>query len=312
MAVPPLVAGPGGRCRTNLRETRGRLTESSSMLSSWKDIAVFLDATTAGRRIGEQAAALARHHSAYLVGVYGLARDSQSIAEGFVRGRSAIRRVVSAHQRHDEQQTLLAARHFATLTQKQGLGSEFRIAWRDNGDCETTLRTLHVDLIVLAFPQLAELPAGWSAEQVLWTTGTPVLLVPASWAEKTVENSVMICWNASRQARRAVNDAMPFLHAAQTVTVLVIDGDRDPGRFGAKPGNDVVQHLAHHGIASTLRLAEAHGKPKVDVILDEATQSAADLLVMGAYSRAPTSEMLFGGITRSLLSRVPLPLMISR
>src|SRR3546814_7155041 len=78
------------------------------------------------------------------------------------------------------------------------------------------LRALHCDLIVAAHPKPADLPSGWSAERLLLATGIPVLMIPAGWGGETIGENVMIAWNRSREARRAVNDAIPFINSARS------------------------------------------------------------------------------------------------
>lgn len=282
------------------------------MLPAWRDIAVFLDATTVGEHIGRHAAALAQRHNAHLVGVYGVSHDKAHPAVSYTRGTAAIRGMVMRQRLADEQKAIAAARHFGELTRDYGIGSEFRIVWRDDLHDDGILRALHCDLIVAAHPKPADLPSGWSAERLLLTTGIPVLLVPSGWDGKTIGDNVLIAWNRSREARRAVNDAIPFINAASNVTVLTIDSDRNPERYGAEPGTNLLDHLFRHGARGEIVNVASEGAPIADVILDQTKERGADLLVIGAYSHPRTTEILFGGVTRSLLSSARLPLLISR
>ena len=102
-----------------------------TLLPVWRDIAVFLDATAEGERVGRRAAALAQQHGAHLVGVYGISHDSARPAETFVRGAIAIREVLTRQRLADEQKVIAAARYFGDLALEYGIGSEFRIVWRD-------------------------------------------------------------------------------------------------------------------------------------------------------------------------------------
>src|SRR3546814_12167860 len=107
---------------------------------------------------------------------------------------------VMARQRHvDEEKVLAAARHFGDLVREHQIGSEFRIVWRNALGDDGILRALHCDLIVAAHPKPADLPAGWSAERLLLTTGIPVLLVPNGWQGETIGENVLIAWNRSRE-----------------------------------------------------------------------------------------------------------------
>lgn len=282
------------------------------MLPIWRDIAVFLDATPEGEHIGRRAAAIAQRHNAHLVGVYGVSHENAHPTETYARGTAAIRDVLTRQRLADEQKIIAAARHFGELAREYGIGSEFRIVWRDDLRDESMLRALHCDLIVAAHPKPADLPSGWSAERLLLATGIPVLMIPAGWGGETIGENVLIAWNRSREARRAVNDAIPFINSASNVTILTIDSGRNPERFGTEPGANLLEHLSGHGARVEIANITSEGAPVADVILDQAAERDANLLVIGAYSHPRTTEILFGGVTRSLLSSARVPLLISR
>ncbi|WP_366071752.1 universal stress protein [Nitrobacter sp.] len=122
----------------------------------------------------------------------------------------------------------------------------------------------------------------------------------------------MIAWNRSRESRRAVNDAMPFISTAGRVTILVVDGDGNPDYFGESPGANLFDHLSRHGAKVDIARVSSDGAPIAEAISKQAIEHNADLLVLGAYSRPRITEILLGGTTRSLLANAPLPLLISR
>lgn len=283
------------------------------MLSTWKDLAVFLDATAEGERIGRHAAAVAGRHGAHLVGVYGVSREDGRAAEAYARGEQAIADVIERRRQADEQKVVAAGRHFAEFSHALGVSAEFRVVWRDSAvDTAAALRTLHCDLVVAGHPRPRDLPDDWSAERLLFATGMPVLIVPAAWSGEALGDRVVIAWNGSREARRAVADAMPFLAAAERVTVLVVDADRTPERFGAEPGADLARYLERHGVRVDVARVESHGARVGEVIQAEAAARGASLVVIGAYSRPRTAELLFGGVTRHLLADAQLPLLVAR
>jgi len=282
------------------------------MLSSLQDFAVFLDASPAGERIGRQAARLARQHGAHLIGIYGVSRQQTGPAGGmYVRGQ-ALQEVIDRRRRSDEEQVLEAGRCLAALSREYGVSSEFRVVWKYDDDEQAPLRNLHCDLLVSAHPPPDGLPDGWSGEALLRSTGIPVLLLPASWDNAEVGQHVLIAWNRSREARRAVGDALPFIHRAKRVTVLAVDNGRAPSAPLEAPGSHLAEHLGRHGIEVELAQVDAGGRPVAEVILAEAGARGADLLVAGAYSRARAAQLLFGGTTRSLLADAALPLLMSR
>ena len=277
----------------------------------WKDIAVFLDGTPQGEKIGRHAASLARRHKAHLVGVFGLSHSAFQPAESFARGHAALNTVFLRTRADDEAETAAAARAFAALADDFAISSEFRIIWRNEVD-DGALRSLQSDLIVAAQPKPGGLPQNWSALGLLLATGTPVLLIPETWSGENIGDTVLIAWNRSREARRAANDAIPFLATAKRVVIVTVDSDRDHKRYGSEPGKHLVEHLARHGAHAEVADVSSEGKSISEAILNQALSQNADLLVIGAYSRSRTSEMLFGGVTRSLLASTQLPMLISR
>ncbi len=280
------------------------------MLSNWKDIAVFLDQTPEGQILGRQAAALARLHNAHLVGVYGANREPMHPAETHARAEAANRRVVELHRQADEAKALGAGRVFANLAYDHDISSEFRVVWRGDA-ASTALSSLHCDLIVAGHPKPKELPDAWTGERLLLATGAPVLVVPSAWGDGSIGKTVMIAWNGSREIRRAIADAMPFIATALRVIVLVV-GDPRKDEGAEEGATEAVQHLTRHGVNAELVVIAADRAAVRDVIASSAKEHEADLLVIGAYSRPRHAEMLFGGTTRSLLAAPDLPILISR
>jgi len=104
---------------------------------------------------------------------------------------------------------------------------------------------------------------------------------------------------------------MAFLVAARAVTVLLIDPHEHWGH-GRAPGADIAKYLTRHGAPVTVQRVTAQGSSIADSLLSYVDRQAADLLVLGAYSHARLRELLLGGVTRTLLSRMPVPVLISR
>lgn len=281
------------------------------MITAWKDIAVFLDATEQGQKVGRHAAGLAQRHKAHLVGVYGALRERSHPSESYARG-AAITHVVERHRHADASQVVAAGRLFADLADAFAVSSEFRVVWREVSDEDAALRSLHCDLIVAGHPRPEDLPERWTAEHLLLASGIPVVMIPRDWSDAPIGRTVVIAWNGSRAARRAVNDALPFLTSADRVIVLVVDGERNLPRPGDELGDEIIRHLERHDVTAELVQTESHGAPAPEVILEQCAALDADLLIIGAYSHPRTAELLFGGVTRSLLAEAGLPLFLSR
>lgn len=278
-------------------------------MSSWRDVAVFLDGSPAGERIAGHAAEIATRHAAHLIGMFGAVHPrSAAPAESFARGAEGINQVLERHRRETEVKAVTAGRAFAAVTEARALSSEFRVVWRDSVDDDAALHALHCDLVICSRPKPVDLPQGWTGEHVLLASGVPVLLVPDTWTGSSIGDHVAVAWNGSREARRAVADALPFLSAAQSVTIISIE--RHNGR--SAPGEELLQHLERHEITAQVRTVQAADGPTSQILADQVGEIGADCLVIGAYSRPRSAEILFGGTTRNLLARCPVPLFLSR
>lgn len=281
--------------------------------SSWKNISVFLDESPAGQALCLCAASLAHRFGARLVGVHCLrSAEGERPADGFVRGREAMDKVIARLREEQESRLISMGHHFGALARRFDLATEFRVIRDGNGDEEALPNSLHSDLLVLGSPTPHGLPEKWTAEKLFMASGVPTLLIPDNWSGVDIGHRVLVAWNGSRQARRAIADAMPILVNAAEVTVLIVDSLRTPERFGEAPGVDISTHPARHGVPVELDRVESHGAPVASVLAAEASRRSADMVVIGAYSRARSAELLFGGVTRDLLAHTPLPILTAR
>jgi nucleotide-binding universal stress UspA family protein len=276
----------------------------------FKSIAVFVEPTPAGEARISYAASLACRHGAHLIGIFMVpSMFSGSPAESFVQGRQAVRDVIAIHQARAAEAIEAAKRTLSAVCGRENISFEFRSLPQGDFGEDVALNSLHADLMIAGGQRGGGLPIEWSAEALLLATGVPFLLLPEIWTGSIAEH-VLVAWNASREARRAIADALPFLVEAKSVTILLVD-PRKNSRHGEEPGADVAHYLSRHGAKVAVELAASHGKPVAKVILDYAERHAADLIVLGAYSHARTTQMLFGGVTRSLLRDAAVPLLIA-
>lgn len=283
------------------------------MPTNWKNISVFLDDTPQGEKVADHAAALAQRFQAHLIGIHNIdGIPGELPTDSFVRGEQAMDDVIARYRAAEKAQATAVACRFATLSRKYDIRAEFRVIRWGHGEEEALINSLHCDLVVLGHPKSHGLPESWSAERLLIASGVPILFIPDDWSGKTVGSKVLVAWNGSREARRAIADALPALCAAQSVCVLVIDPARTPEKYGENPGADIAVHLTRHGVRVDVHQMESNGAPIVDIIRYRAVVQGADLIVIGAYSHARSAEMIFGGVTRSLLAYMPIPTLVSR
>jgi nucleotide-binding universal stress UspA family protein len=135
--------------------------------------------------------------------------------------------------------------------------------------------------------------------------------VPYAGRFESLGKRVLVGWNAGREAARAVQDALPLLMAAESVTVLTVNPEIGLGGHGEEPGADIALHLARHGVRVTVEHMTAPEISAGDVILNRAFELSADLLVIGAYGHSRLREMVLGGVTRSLLQQMTVPVLMS-
>jgi nucleotide-binding universal stress UspA family protein len=113
-----------------------------------------------------------------------------------------------------------------------------------------------------------------------------------------------VAWNATRQAARAVHDAMPFLEAAAKVTALTINADEDPAA-------DLARHLARHGVKAEASTLKSDDVEVGALLLSRAADLSADLLVMGAYGHSRLREVVLGGATREIFRSMTVPVLMA-
>ena len=170
----------------------------------------------------------------------------------------------------------------------------------------------HVDMTIVSRPHktLAEARTGL-LEGALFGSGRPVLVVPPGWKDQPVGETVLLGWNAEREAARALADAMPMLDPKAKIVVATVDAKPSYEGHGDLPGADISTHLSRHGFGVELRNIDSMGSPDSRALLEAAASVGADLIVMGGYGRSRLSEMVFGGVTRDVLLRSQIPVLMS-
>lgn len=274
-----------------------------------KDLLVYVDDSKANAARIDTAVRLAEEHDAHLTGLY-VAPDQSMMTlytEAHIPGEILEAQRQAAVERAGE-----AKKVFEAAAGKAGLSSEWRFV---EGDFVRTL-SLHAryaDLLIIGQSDPSD---DWSVtrgalEQVLLDVGRPVLVIPYIGAPKVPGENVVVAWNASREAMRAIHDAMPLLERAKTVRVLSINPPRGPSGEGEAPGADISHHLARHNVKAEAVHVEAEDIAVGEVLLSRAADQQADLIVMGAYGHSRYRELILGGATRSLLEAMTIPVLMS-
>ncbi|MDR3388007.1 MAG: universal stress protein [Rudaea sp.] len=168
------------------------------------------------------------------------------------------------------------------------------------------------DLVVAERPTLnPDAPTGWgTVSRTVFGAGVPVVVVPEAAKIQTLGESVLIAWNHSREAIRAIHGSLPLLRKGAKIVVL--DGVQQDALIGARhlPHLDLQKYFSRHGVAAEFRAFN----PKNDygsAILASAHEMQADMIVMGAWGHSRIAELVLGGATRYLFQNSDLPLFVA-
>jgi nucleotide-binding universal stress UspA family protein len=146
-------------------------------------------------------------------------------------------------------------------------------------------------------------------EGALFGSGRPVIVVPRTQTQAMALDKVMICWDGSRPAARAIGDAIPLLERAKSIEIVVVTGERD--KSGEITGANMKRHLARHGINVEIKRIPAGQVDAQTAILAHAANSGAEFIVMGGYGHSRLREFILGGVTRGILKSMPVPVLMS-
>ena len=275
---------------------------------TYKTILVHLDPRARGSEHLGLAFQLAAKFGAHLVGLYapGPARiPSYALAEA----GPALRQVVEQHRAEDARRT---EKQFRDAAAKQG---DARTEWRvAEGDTAAALRlhARYADLVVAPQAEPGDDPeTRMLPHDVVLSAGRPVLFVPYAGRFADTGKRVLVAWDGGREAARAVSDALPLLARAESVEVSVFDPERAARRHGEQPGADIGLYLSRHGVKVTVHKQSGAGYDVGAQILSRAADAAADLIVMGGYGHARVRELVLGGVTRTILESMTVPVLMS-
>jgi nucleotide-binding universal stress UspA family protein len=273
-----------------------------------KDIVVNLNIAKGGGPAGDYAIAIASALDAHLAGVAFVYDPIVPVsATGYIPAE-----VIERQQADNEGFAKAAIDHFGQATQRAGLSAEpLTINASLAGAGEHFARIARrFDLAVLgqAEPQTSTVD-DIIAETTLFESGRPIVVVPYIQKGALKLDKVMVCWDGSRQAARAIGDAMPFLVKAGQVEIVIIANE--PGKQDEIEGVDIGQHLARHGLKIEVERIPGGDVDVADALLSHAADSGADFMVMGGYGHSRLREFVLGGVTRSIFKAMTVPVLMS-
>lgn len=272
---------------------------------SYATLLVYVNADHVSKQLVSVAAGLSDKFSARLIGLSALAIMPPVVAEGIVVVDNATEYDISQMKAKLEQ---------AGNQLRAAAGPDRQTEWRSFLELPT--ETLITEARCADLILIEKNKASWDIHRVADTgaailgAGRPVLVVPAAVKTLAADN-VVVGWKDTREARRAVQDALPFLHEAKRVTIAEICEEDQIGSARHRAG-DVVSYLARHRITAEARVeAPLLGSAGADQIIGLAVDEGADLLVTGAYGHSRLNEWIFGGMTHDLLTSSPICCLMS-
>jgi nucleotide-binding universal stress UspA family protein len=277
---------------------------------SYKDILVHVDDSEQVASRLEVAVGLARIHDAHLTAIYAIADPLISVylGEGYVPAD-----LIESQAERSRERAAAARKRFDERMGRLGMEAEWREAEGYPADV-ISLNAKYADLTVVGQPHPDDpqnYPNPGLPAEVALSAGRPILVVPYIGARQEIGQNVLVAWNGSREATRAVSDALPILERADKVTVLAVNPRKGGGDHGDVPSADIALHLARHGVKAEASQTVSDAVDVGDILLSRLSDLGADLVVMGAYGHSRMRELMMGGATRDLLRHMTVPVLMS-
>jgi len=273
-----------------------------------KDIIVNLSVTKEGSVVGKYAVSAAAALEAHLTGIAFIYDPVVPIS-----GAGYIPAEVIETQRDDNESAAEAAiKIFSTATDQAGISAEPLItsaSLAGAGDKFARMaRRFDLAIVGQAEPEISSMEQ-IIAETTLFESGRPMMMVPYIQKAPFKTENVMICWDGSRTAARAVADAIPIIRNSGRVEIVMVTNER--GKQDELDGADIGQHLARHGLKVAVHRISGASIDVGDALLSHAADSGADFMVMGGYGHSRLREFVLGGVTRSIFESMTVPVLIS-
>lgn len=277
---------------------------------AYKDLLVQIDDTKACATRVEATLDLAGRFDAHVTGLYLVPEIILPVAvEGYISPD------LDADLRRQEQERADAALdRFRQAAEAKDVEFDTRV---DRGMIATFpdlfgVHSRYADLTIIGQTNHNDdVPSTPEPQNVVLTSGAPVLITPFIGTPKSCGERVMVAWNASCEAARAVRDAMPFLEQSQAVDVVTFRPKSGQEEHGELPGANIALHLARHGIRVDVQRLDSTDIDVGDALLSHAADRGSDLLVMGGYGHSRLREFVLGGATRTILRSMTIPVLMA-
>jgi nucleotide-binding universal stress UspA family protein len=276
---------------------------------------VCLDTTDAGEARLKLAVRLAHEHGAHLTGVCAAVDGDDDLFEprepfGADRlgGVGLMERSLAATPSYGADRV---EQRFRDALRLHAIGGDwYPIDGPDTAELVALAKT--VDLAVLGqFSRETRTRTAFRPEEIAVACGRPVLIVPYAGTFTAVGEHVLVAWDGTREATRALNDALPLMAKAKIVTVMTVLAQQSEFEQAHAGLQRAVRHLEHHGIPARAEESMRGDLAVSDVLLSRAADLGADMIVAGAYHHSQLREALMGGVSRDLLRHMTMPLLMS-
>jgi len=275
----------------------------------FKTIVAILQNEQDAERVLDCAIPLADRFESHLIGIHAEALPvPYTSATGFPDTEFL---QVSADMNRERAEKLQAL--FVGQIENSGLSFEWRSLESFSGDSALTgISSVRAADLIIAAQRETGGDTSADVDTLVYDAGRPVLVVPHEGPLVTTFKHVLLAWNGSKEAARAAFDALPFIIEAEKTDILVIDPpdtlDDNPEAAGA----EIAAALSRHGATVSVSVQKSGNASVDDVIQTRIAETGADLLVLGAYSHSWLRQLLFGGVTRTVLRSVPVAAFLSR
>ncbi|AZO55108.1 MAG: universal stress protein [Mesorhizobium sp.] len=275
----------------------------------FKTIVAILQNEQDAERVLDCAIPLASRFESHLVGIHAEALPvPYTSATGFPDTEFL---QVSADMNRERAGKLQAV--FLGRIEDSGLSFEWRSLESFSGDSALTgiSSVRAADLIIAAQRETGGDPSA-DVDTLVYDAGRPVLVVPHAGPLVTTFKHVLLAWNGSKEAARAAFDALPFIIEAEKTDILVIDPPDTLEESPEAAGAEIASALSRHGATVSVSVQKSGGSSVDDMIQNRIAETGADLLVLGAYSHSWLRQLLFGGVTRTVLRTAQVAAFLSR
>ncbi|MEW9834885.1 universal stress protein [Mesorhizobium marinum] len=201
------------------------------------------------------------------------------------------------------------------LLASSGVSSDVSSEYAEEGAADDVIgrRARYCDLLFVG-PELLSrgVLKTKTVEGGLFSSGKPLLLAPEGTSPTLKPKRILIAWDSRIEASNAVSHARDLLAAADDVRIVLVDPLVGEDGQGEEPGADLAAYLARHGVKVTVDRLSSQGRTVDETLRQHAVDTAAELMVMGAYGHSRLRERIFGGVTQSVIDDTPLPILMAR